>query len=68
MDSPSRPVVPDPGTPVGPESARADRINLGSTNKAVMKGDLNSILSNRRKDKAKEAFQALKGRTTSIPS
>ena len=53
---------------LAPESTRADRIYLESSNKAVMKGDLNSILSNRRKDKAKEAFQALKGRTTSIPS
>ena len=46
-------MVPAPGTPLAPESARADRINLGSTYKAVMKGDLNSILSNRRKDKLK---------------
>ena len=49
LDSPSRPVVPDPGTPVGPESARADRINLGSTNKAVMKGDLNFIFEQQEK-------------------
>ena len=39
MDSPTRPVTPAPGLPPepAPENARAERINLRSTNKACMR-------------------------------
>ena len=57
VDSPTRTVVLCPSSSQNPWSSR---VNLGSTNKAVYKGDLNTKLSNISKEEVVEAFQALR--------
>ena len=49
------------------ENARAERVNLGTANKACMGRSLNSILSNMGKEKAQEHFQALRANSRESP-
>ena len=59
MDSPARPVAPAPSSQ-NPGSARADRVNLDSANKAIFRENLNAKLRKESKEEAADAFQALR--------
>ena len=62
-DSPVRPVL----AALSAENARAEGVNLGTSNKAYISGCLKSILNNMRKEEAQDCFEALRANNRESP-